>query len=1005
MPAPIAFFAFNRPEHTKKTLDALAKNCLADKTDIFIFCDGPRSQEEAHAVDLVRKVCRAFKGCASVTIVESPENKGLACSIISGVNYVFEYCDALIVLEDDIVVSSQFLSYMNDALDCFKHDADVGAISGFNFSDSAVENSSFFLWQSTSWGWATWADRWKIFQPDASYLLTEIERKGLQARFDADGSYPFCDMLNSVRLGLLDSWAIRWYASLLVAEKLTLFPDSSLVCNIGFDGSGVHCSGQENVGINEDECLCFARFNNVVFPKKAEINPIREQKYHANLQKISTSPPSPYSYAQNFEDVYLAKAFKGINNGFYIDAGAAWPVFNSVTWQLYLKGWTGIDIEPTPVLSDELRNFRTRNIVLQVVISDKSGSLTLFESESISSSTVSQHLAKELALTTGDLKSYNVPAMTLTEICDAHCPQREIHFLKIDVEGFERKALQGLDFSRYRPWLVIVEATANEHRQLDISLLIDTPIWEDWEKILLANGYDFAFFDGINRWYVADEHPELHRAFIHPVRLIDNIQTPEQAHARWMLAGAQREIEIFQDRIAKLQTANVLLQSENQLKPGLSGASLRYRFLDACRAVLHFLGKFGANSARKVNFPKGKEVLIGIDCLQLKPGVSGGVESYMEMLVGAISRKDKFFPVLLCGSEQYSLYKERFQDKVAYYILCSPLLLRCMAWIIRICFNKEINLSVYAKNSFANLERDVGVSLLHSPVQIFSYTDFSIPGVLNLHDLQHLHLSENFSPEDILARNKLYALAAKKADKVIASSQFVADDIVVHDFAPRDKVVVIPVTWNPEILEGDKLFDDVRKHYRLPARYIFYPAQFWAHKNHWRLVEALSLVRQQPSGKDLHLVFTGNRSFSGWSKTAEVIDHHSLNEVVHCLDRVPTKHLAGLYKAALFCVMPSTFEASSYPVIEAQLLGCPVMCSNVTSLPELVADGAGRLFDPWSSQDIADAILTWLRNPNEAAVAAGRAYVRVREQHSQEAYADAIEQLYETVLSQQRAAQ
>ena len=153
-----------------------------------------------------------------------------------------------------------------------------------------------------------------------------------------------------------------------------------------------------------------------------------------------------------------------------------------------------------------------------------------------------------------------------------------------------------------------------------------------------------------------------------------------------------------------------------------------------------------------------------------------------------------------------------------------------------------------------------------------------------------------------------------------------------------EKVFAVPVTVNPQVPDGLKQFPpgEARKRYRLPGIYGFYPAHFWPHKNHLTLVRALRIVRERNPSIDLKLVFTGSRGHSGWPKVAEELSRLNLKQHILILDHIPVSHLAAIYRSARFCVVPSLFEASSYPVIEAQLLGCPVMCSNVTSLPELV---------------------------------------------------------------------
>jgi glycosyltransferase involved in cell wall biosynthesis len=284
-------------------------------------------------------------------------------------------------------------------------------------------------------------------------------------------------------------------------------------------------------------------------------------------------------------------------------------------------------------------------------------------------------------------------------------------------------------------------------------------------------------------------------------------------------------------------------------------------------------------------------------------------------------------------------------------------------------------------------------------VQIYSLHDFSVPAVFHLHDLQHLHFPSNFTKSDIEARNRAYGMAASLSDAIIATSDFVRQDIIRHMNVPSEKVACVPATWDPQIEAGLHSFspERARETYSLPSSFALYPAQFWPHKNHSRLVEALKLVRDSAPDHDFKLVLTGNRIHSGWPDVARTIERLQLQEHVRCLDYVPSGHLAALYKCAAFCIVPSTFEASSYPVIEAQLLGCPAMCSNITSLPELMRDGAGLLFDPYDVSDIAATMLRWLKCPEDARAHADRALEKVRREHSMKAYISNILAVYDRI--------
>lgn len=238
--APIALFVYARPDHTRRTIEALRRNALAEASDLIIFSDAPRRAEMAAAVDAVRTYVRALDGFKSVRIVERERNMGLAASIVSGVSSVCEAHGRVIILEDDLVTSPFFLSYMNDALDFYADAPRVAAISGFHPPFQKQLPETFFQRDAECWGWATWKRAWAKFNPDGPALLAELKRRGLLKMFDQDGSYPYVRMLEEQIASRNDSWAVRWRASVILSDMLSLYPGAPLVCNIGLDGSGTH---------------------------------------------------------------------------------------------------------------------------------------------------------------------------------------------------------------------------------------------------------------------------------------------------------------------------------------------------------------------------------------------------------------------------------------------------------------------------------------------------------------------------------------------------------------------------------------------------------------------------------------------------------------------------------------------------------------------------------------------------------------------------------------------
>ena len=272
------------------------------------------------------------------------------------------------------------------------------------------------------------------------------------------------------------------------------------------------------------------------------------------------------SYAQNREDVLLWRALKDVERGFYIDAGAADPVIDSVTHAFYEHGWHGINVEPDPSLFDRLVRERPRDINLRVGLAEQPGEGILHTVgvrtglSTLSQDVVAMHAAAGLSTT-----STPIPLMTLAEVCAAHS-QAPIHFLKIDVEGSERGVLAGADFARWRPWIVVAEATQPNSQ---------VPSYSGWEPLLICAAYRFALSDGLNRFYVADEQwQRLASAFRDPVCVFDDYITSREQ------AGWDRAFELEAAFAAKDAEA---VRHIEQLR---SDIAERHRHVDLLRRAL-----------------------------------------------------------------------------------------------------------------------------------------------------------------------------------------------------------------------------------------------------------------------------------------------------------------------------------------------------------------------------------------------------------------------------------
>ena len=279
------------------------------------------------------------------------------------------------------------------------------------------------------------------------------------------------------------------------------------------------------------------------------------------------------SYTQNLEDYHLSLAFAGQVTGRYIDVGAGHPVADNVSCWFYQRGWRGIVVEPQPELAALYAQLRPRDTVVQALVGRTNGERDFFVVERLHgfSTTIERHAQNAQALGVG-YRSLRLPVVTLASLCEAQ-GVGEIDFLKIDVEGAEPDVLAGGDFKRFRPKVIVAEAVAPGS---------GGPAWQDWEPQLLSQGYRFALFDTLNRFYVAEEHPAImarlprERADWHAVRHMyeigrapDNAEHPDHALARDLARG-------FWANLPWLEPALIvaLLARARRIEDGSEGAAL-----------------------------------------------------------------------------------------------------------------------------------------------------------------------------------------------------------------------------------------------------------------------------------------------------------------------------------------------------------------------------------------------------------------------------------------------
>ncbi len=249
--APIVIFVYNRLEHTKRTIEALQKNILANESLLFIISDAAKDSVSQNAVESVREYISKVNGFQKVIVIEREINFGLAKSIIEGVDSVISQFGKVIVLEDDLLTSKYFLHYMNSSLNEFKEEENILSITGFSFSTEFMQfpkdykDEIYLNIRPMSWSWATWLDRWKDVDWEVKEYDEFIKNSGQIKKFNSGGT-DLTRMLKNQMNGKLNSWYIRWAFHAFKQNKLTIYPKISYVNNIGHDASGVHCDVDNN---------------------------------------------------------------------------------------------------------------------------------------------------------------------------------------------------------------------------------------------------------------------------------------------------------------------------------------------------------------------------------------------------------------------------------------------------------------------------------------------------------------------------------------------------------------------------------------------------------------------------------------------------------------------------------------------------------------------------------------------------------------------------------------
>jgi len=241
--APIVLFVYNRPWHTQQTVEALKKNNLAKDSNLFIFSDGPKNEEDIRDIEKVREYIKTINGFKNINVIEREKNYGLANSIINGITEIINGYGKIIVLEDDCVPSDNFIAFMEKCFDKYENNEKVMNVTGYSLPITIPDNyfyDIYFSYRSSSWGWGTWRRAWKYFNRN-KLILEQIKKSTILRKNINRAGEDLIPMLKNQIEGKLYSWAVFWSINIIKNDGICINPIKSKIQNIGHDRTGTHC--------------------------------------------------------------------------------------------------------------------------------------------------------------------------------------------------------------------------------------------------------------------------------------------------------------------------------------------------------------------------------------------------------------------------------------------------------------------------------------------------------------------------------------------------------------------------------------------------------------------------------------------------------------------------------------------------------------------------------------------------------------------------------------------
>lgn len=646
------------------------------------------------------------------------------------------------------------------------------------------------------------------------------------------------------------------------------------------------------------------------------------------------------SYAQNYEDIMLWRAFHEVEKGFFIDVGANAPIGDSVTYLFYEHGWRGINIEPIVQWFELLQELRPEDINLQAAIVHDKDQLVVHNIPNTGLATTDVTVARRHQQMGYQVSTVTVPAYTLNAICAKYAQDQTIHFLKVDVEGAEESVLRSIDLERYRPIVILVEATLPNSKELSYFV---------WEHLITDKSYDFVYFDGLNRFYLAQEYAHLRQAFATPPNVLDDFMQYREVMHRKTIINLQTKLKECQQDIQQLQEkAEQCINELQALKTGTI-----WRTTHPLRLSADFFKVWWRQrqQSRQLVMPERRRTLFyDVSIFIWKDyatGVHRATRRILEELVKVLSAD---FDIELIYAQQGQYY---YADSLKQTLL----------GINDVPIRETETVSFHAGDKFLHVDLGLHIAVEMGDV-LLQLKQQGVAIYYVVHDLLAIQLPAHYFEAGVLTffprwleviSHVAHGLLCTTYTGMAELLTWLQEHQYVEGNLPR--IGVCRLGADIPCMSRAAQFDIASFSWLSQRPSLLMVGTLEPRKGYWQTLQAFETLWAQ--GIDIQLVIVGRQGWHVDDLLIALQQHPEYGKRLYWLNFVEDAVLAMLYQSCSALLMASEGEGFGLPLIEAAHYNLPLIIRDLPVFREIIGDNA-YYFSGRESADLSKAIVSWL---------------------------------------------